>query len=150
MPGASWILENLTGMGKKVAIFTNKLQAHADLACNALGLNRHVDVILGTESENEGLRKPDPAFTEKILKIIGANAASTAMVGDSHIDMAVGALGGLCATYGITTGTNTREELLGGPHPPSAVFESLFELGKNIFGLPQEREFAEGYMQGCR
>jgi phosphoglycolate phosphatase len=135
MPGASWILESLKKSGKTVAIFTNKLQAHADLACNALGLNRHVDVILGTESENEGLHKPDPAFTEKVLGIIGANAISTAMVGDSHIDMAVGALGGLRATYGVTTGTNTREELLACPYPPAGIFENLFELGKDVFEL---------------
>jgi phosphoglycolate phosphatase len=135
MPGASWILEGLKKSGKRVAIFTNKLQAHADLACNALGLNRHVDVILGTEAEEEGLHKPDPAFTEKVRKIIGADAASTAMVGDSCVDMAVGALGGLCATYGMTTGTNTREELLTCPNPPTAIFENLFELGKNAFEL---------------
>ncbi|MDR2341124.1 MAG: HAD family hydrolase [Puniceicoccales bacterium] len=136
MPGAAWILEGLTNAGKKVAIFTNKLQAHADLACNALGLSRHVGVILGTESENEGLHKPDPAFTAKVLGKVGTDATSTAMVGDSHIDMAVGALGGLHATYGVTTGTNTREELLACPHKPSAVCENLFELGRNIFGLP--------------
>ncbi|MDR2677674.1 MAG: HAD family hydrolase [Puniceicoccales bacterium] len=135
MPGAMWILGRLKKLGKKVAIFTNKLQTHADLACNALGLNRHTDVILGTESENEGLRKPDPAFTEKVLGIIGADADSAAMVGDSSIDMATGDLGGLCATFGVTTGTNTREELLACHHPPAAVFENLFELGQDIFGL---------------
>jgi phosphoglycolate phosphatase-like HAD superfamily hydrolase len=135
MPGATWILEGLKKLGKKVAIFTNKLQSHADLACTALGLDRHVDVILGTESENEGLRKPDPAFMEKVLGMIGANATSAVMVGDSHIDMTVGALGGLLATYGVTTGTNTREELISCLHPPSAIFENLFELGENIFEM---------------
>ncbi|MDR1456813.1 MAG: HAD family hydrolase [Puniceicoccales bacterium] len=135
MSGASWILEGLKGMGKKVAIFTNKLQVNADLACQALGLNHHVDLILGTDSENEGLCKPDPIFTEKVLKMIGANAISSVMIGDSYIDMAVGASGGLLATYAVATGTNTREELLVCPHPPSAIFENLFELGKSVFGL---------------
>jgi phosphoglycolate phosphatase len=139
MPGAVWILEELKKSGKKVAIFTNKFQVHADLACAAMGLTPHVDIILGTESEDEGLRKPSPAFTEKILKIIAADAASTAMVGDSSIDMAVGALGGLRATYGVATGTNTREELLACPHPPSAIFKDLFELGATVFELPRPR-----------
>jgi phosphoglycolate phosphatase len=135
MPNLDWLLASLREKGVKMAIFTNKQQLQAERVCRAMGIDRYVQTIVGTEEKIDGLRKPDPKFTAKVLVALGAKSESTAMVGDSDIDMATGALSHLCATYGVTTGTHSAEELYGRPYAPTAIFGSLGELGKKIFGL---------------
>jgi phosphoglycolate phosphatase len=135
LPGAHWLLDQLRKNGLKLAILTNKQQSQAERVCEAVNLCPFVEEIMGTEEGTDCLRKPDPAFTGKILKILKAQPGCTAMVGDSPFDMATGHLAHLKATYAVTTGTHGAESLRNGPHVPTKIFSNLWELGENVFGF---------------
>jgi phosphoglycolate phosphatase-like HAD superfamily hydrolase len=138
LPGAHWILKNLRTIGVQTAIFTNKQQKQAERVCEAAGLDVLVECILGTREVMQCLRKPDLRFSEKILQQLHADQKTTAMVGDSSIDMETGSTARLYATYGIATGTHCAEELLHCQHVPTAVYPDLWKFGKDVFSFFKE------------
>jgi phosphoglycolate phosphatase-like HAD superfamily hydrolase len=119
----------------KLALLTNKQQLQAEEVCKAMELCPFFEEIMGTEDQINCLRKPDPAYTGKLLRILKADPKLTAIVGDSPFDIAAGHLAHLGASYAVTTGTHNANSLLHGPHVPTHIFSDLWELGEKVFGF---------------
>lgn len=108
LPGAAGLLTALRGAGVTTAVFTNKRGYAAREVCDFLKLTPLVAGVFGAEDTPWG--KPDPAFTRYVLGRLGAEPATTLMVGDSPFDLATAVNGGL-AFIGVTTGTHDAGEL---------------------------------------
>jgi phosphoglycolate phosphatase len=108
LPGAREVLRELKAAGCQAAVFTNKLGDSARQVCDHLGLSGDLDLIVG--AEDTPWLKPAPEFNAWVLEKLGAEAATTCMVGDSPYDVATAQAGGW-GFYGVTTGTHTEMQL---------------------------------------
>jgi phosphoglycolate phosphatase len=108
LPGAKELLAELKTAGVRSAVLTNKRGYAARQVCTHLGLDPLLAGVFGANDVT--WIKPDIRFTQHTLAAIGAEAATTAMVGDSPFDLATAQNASL-AFLGVTTGTHTAGEL---------------------------------------
>lgn len=108
LPGAAELLRDLQTRGVRCAVFTNKRAPSARAVCAHLGLAPLLAGVFG--AGDTPWLKPDPAFTAHVLAHLGAEVATTVLVGDSPYDLAAARQGGL-AFVGVATGTHTLGEL---------------------------------------
>lgn len=107
-PGLDTALNQLAGMGVKLAICTNKLEHLSRKFIDAIGLSDRFVALVG--GDTVGVRKPDPApLLEAIVRAGGGRAA---FVGDSITDTKTGRNAGV-PTVAVTFGFSDRppEEL---------------------------------------
>jgi phosphoglycolate phosphatase len=128
LPGARELLVALRARGVRTAVFTNKHGPSSRKTCAHLGLAELLDANLG--ATDTPWLKPDPQFTRHMLALLGAEAATTLLVGDSPYDFQAARNSGL-GFMGVATGTHTVEELraAGGEQ----VFASLPEISRALF-----------------
>lgn len=108
LPGACELLSTLRDSGVRSAIFTNKLGVSSHRISAHLGLD---DLLAGNfGAKDTPWLKPEPEFTQYALAQLGADAATTALVGDSPYDVAAARAAGL-QFFGVTTGTHSADEL---------------------------------------
>ncbi|MBE0452773.1 phosphoglycolate phosphatase [Roseovarius autotrophicus] len=81
-PGVAAALADLSRMGHRLAICTNKPLAPARAVLAHLGLDAHFAVVIGGDSLD--LRKPDPAPLHAAARALGAR--DVLFVGDSEVD----------------------------------------------------------------
>jgi phosphoglycolate phosphatase len=130
LPGVTWLLPALKAQGKSLALFTNKQGSGSRAICKHLGLDRHLVKVFG--SLDTPHRKPEKAFSAHVLRELGADPATTCMVGDSPWDIqAAHVIGMPC--YCVATGTHSLPDLVSAG--ADAVFADCFELGQAGFGL---------------
>jgi phosphoglycolate phosphatase len=108
LPGALGLLERLHATGVRPAVLTNKHAGSSRLICTHLGMDPYLAGVFG--AGDTPWLKPDPRFTQYALESLGADAASTLLVGDSPYDVQTGKSAGL-AIWAVTTGTHTAGEL---------------------------------------
>lgn len=108
LPGALDLLTALRARGKRTGVFTNKHGPSSRAVCAHLGLANLLDGNFG--ATDTAWLKPDPQFARHVLAAIGAEPASTLLVGDSPYDFQAARNAGL-AFIGVTTGTHTADEL---------------------------------------
>jgi len=113
-------LERLAG--NRLAVLSNKpVQLSVDIL-EGLGLARFFQAIYGGDSF--GKKKPDPAGALEILKELGTAPATSAMVGDSDVDVQTARNAGMLAVgvnYGF--GQHDRES-----QPADIYIDNLVEL----------------------
>jgi len=107
-PGARELLASLQAAGAKNAVFTNKHGPSSRRICTHLGLDGLLAGNFG--ATDTPWLKPEPEFAAHAMRALGAEAATTAMVGDSPYDLAAAQNAGW-AFYGVTTGTHSEAEL---------------------------------------
>jgi phosphoglycolate phosphatase len=83
-PGAETMLRTLRGRGLALGVCTNKPEAPARTICGALGIARHVDVIVG--GDTLAVKKPDPAPLLHAIERLGGRSGTALCVGDSETD----------------------------------------------------------------
>lgn len=130
MPYAREILAALRSRGMKVACFTNKQQEGADAIVEKLGFG--LDAVVGTSLHSP--RKPEPAFTEKALGILGASADSAVGVGDSVYDYLAARGAGVDSAL-VATGADSAPSLSERCPECLGVYENLAELSAGVFGV---------------
>lgn len=108
LPGAVELLAELRALGVTCAVLTNKRADSSRLVCDHLRLTPLLDGLFG--AGDTPWLKPAPEFTAHALTQLGANAATTALVGDSSWDFETARNAGL-AFIGVTTGTHTADQL---------------------------------------
>lgn len=108
MPGSEALLDRLVAADVTAAVFTNKHGPSARAVCDHLGLSGRLAGVWG--ATDTAWLKPDPAFAAHVLTALGAEEASTCLVGDSPWDVEAARRGGL-AFAGVTTGTHDAAEL---------------------------------------
>lgn len=77
-------IKNLTTLGYRLAICSNKPQHLCEKVMADLGLDRHFQVIVGSSPDR--LAKPAPDLMELVLSQLGATPGECLYVGDSEID----------------------------------------------------------------
>lgn len=93
---------------RKLAVVTNKPQAHADMILEGLGVRHFFGAVLGPEACARQKPDPDPIF--KAMELLPALAAKTIMVGDTDIDITAGKRAGI-KTCGVLYGFGTAESV---------------------------------------
>jgi len=121
--GARELLESLNARGVACAVYTNKYGPSARRICAHLGVDPLLRAVYG--AGDTAWLKPQREFTAHVLGALGADAATTCLVGDSPFDVEA-ALNGSLGFAGVTTGTHSAPELAaaGG----AAVYASLPEI----------------------
>lgn len=106
--GITELLESLKQAGLPMAVLSNKPDAETRRVVERFfpeGLFSH------SYGQREGIpHKPDPAGVAPILKDLGLEAARTAFVGDTWIDMQTASRSG-CVSIGVLWGFRERSEL---------------------------------------
>lgn len=85
-----------------ISVLTNKPQQSSERIIHALGLRPHVHEVIGGDSPFG--RKPSPGALAYLIEQGGAGVARTLLVGDSWVDVATAAAGGVDAclvSYGF-------------------------------------------------
>lgn len=104
-PGAGSALRALRQAGTPCGLCTNKPDPIARDLVRALGVAEIFDCILGGDAGFP--KKPDPAGIRHVVAKLGAEPATTIMVGDSSTDVrtarAAGLAGIVLVSYGYTT-----------------------------------------------
>ena len=104
-PGVAAILAALKQQGYRIAVCTNKREDIAVPYVVGLGIDSHLDAIVGGAS---GRRlKPDPELCHLALERLGARARQAIFVGDSEIDAETALAAGLrfvLVTFGYPHG----------------------------------------------
>jgi phosphoglycolate phosphatase len=127
LDGVPQVLAMLRDRGMKLAVATTKANEDLEPLLGKIGLLRYFDLALG---RTEGMRmKPKPDMLNYIMKELGIGPSSTAMVGDTYMDVAAGRSAGAFAIgvlSGVRLGIALESELR--ESHPDAVIGSLSEL----------------------
>lgn len=107
-PGVERELRRLRGLGKSLAIVTNKPIAFTEKTLVGLSMEGGFDVVLGGDSLPK--KKPDPAPILHVMDSLGVSAEKTVFVGDSAVDCEAGRAAGV-VTVGAVYGFRGRAEL---------------------------------------
>lgn len=116
------VLEALRGRGYLLAVTTTKRSAMARDLVAALGLDRHLDLVQGTD---DFPAKPAPDVIHRALATLKADG--TWMVGDTTHDIGAGRAAGL-ATYGICRPEATHDRATLSAASPDHLEETLLPL----------------------
>jgi HAD superfamily hydrolase (TIGR01509 family) len=108
LPGALDLLRAQHAAGTTLAVFTNKRGDHARAICAHLGVTPYLRGIFG--AGDTPWLKPKPEFAAHTLAQLGAQPATTLLVGDSPFDVQAAHNGGF-ACWCVTTGTHDRAQL---------------------------------------
>lgn len=109
-PGVMETLGHFAGLGKKMAVVTNKPEALARRALDELGFDGYFAMVVGGDTLEE--RKPAPAPLLNVMKGLRAAPSATVMVGDSPVDCEAGIRAGV-RTIAVTYGFRPVSELQG-------------------------------------
>ena len=85
--GLDAALDELSGLGYRFAVCTNKLEGLANRLLTELGLSSRFDAICGADTF--GVAKPDPVILQQTVARAGGALASTIMIGDAGPDIGV-------------------------------------------------------------
>lgn len=127
LPGAHELLTALRSRGAKTAIFTNKVGLSSRRIATHLGIATLLDGNFG--AKDTPWLKPAVKFTHHALAQLGADAATTVLVGDSPYDVQAARDAGL-AFVGLTTGTHSADELRAAG--AVNIFPSLIAVGATL------------------
>lgn len=106
-PGLTDLVDHLRERGVSMGVLTNKNDDAAQRVV-AHFFGRRLPVVQG---RRDGVpAKPDPTMTRALMQRLGADPASTLMVGDTPVDIACGVNAGIDAC-GVLWGFRGREEL---------------------------------------
>jgi phosphoglycolate phosphatase len=123
-PGVSEALDRMRGL--MLAVLTNKPGDLSRRILEGLGVASRFARIWGPEDARD--RKPGPDGLQRLMRELGMEAAQTAMVGDSPIDVATGRAAG-ALTVGVTYGLDP-EALRA--DPPEILVGDLRELADRL------------------
>lgn len=107
--GGRELLEFLHRARVTCAVFSNKHGPSSRRLCEHLGIAPLLQGIFG--ATDTPWLKPQPEFAAHVLSTLGAEAASTLLVGDSPFDVAAARAGNFAACWCVTTGTHDAHEL---------------------------------------
>jgi 4-nitrophenyl phosphatase len=76
--------------------------------------------------------KPEPAIFQSAVRRLGANPATTAMIGDRLETDILGAQRIGIGSIGVLTGVMTRQSIAESEYKPDKVFDSIAELAEEL------------------
>jgi 2-phosphoglycolate phosphatase len=123
LPGAAESLAYLHGVGKRLALCSNKLSQFSRDLLDYLGIAAYFSAVLGPE--DVGRPKPAPDMLLVAMDRLGVTPARTLYVGDMVVDIATARAAGVCV-WAVPTGTDQRSVLEAAG--PDRLLESLRDL----------------------
>lgn len=134
LSGVCDLIQSLHERGKQMAVLTNKQGDAARRILRHIGMDEHMNVILGTG--DTPYRKPDPNFTHALLDKLGAKPEDCLFIGDSPYDFeAADNVNMPCCL--VTTGSHTAEQLSAETGCKN-IFASFEDLARNYPELEPE------------
>jgi len=121
-PGVVEALDQLHARGVKMAVLTNKPVRFSREMCKGLGFDKYFFQIYGGNSFEQ--KKPDPIGIHTLAREIGADLASTWMVGDSATDIQT-ARNAQVKCVGVTYGISPDSLK---DNPPDILLDTLVDL----------------------
>ena len=122
-PGVPETLHALKGYKK--AVLSNKRQALSERVLNNLGLLRHFDYVIGSDTLPE--KKPSPVGVFYLLEKEGIGPSEAMIIGDSDIDIQTGRAAGV-VTVAVTYGYREPSLLKDADYLISGSLSKLIEL----------------------
>jgi len=122
-PGVVEGLALLKGQGYTLAVATSKVFASAKALLEAAGLWSYFDLVLGADMVAHP--KPHPEMGLLAMSRLGADAATTAMVGDTTHDLLMAKQAGMAA-IGVTWGIHTTDQLKAAE--PQVIVDTFSEV----------------------
>lgn len=92
------------------AVISNKRESLSKKVLQELGLSRHFDAVLGSDSVGE--KKPSPKPILRVMEMLSCSACETVIVGDSTYDIAAGKAAGIrtiAVSYGYRDASLLQE-----------------------------------------
>ncbi len=132
--GATDVFDRLHDEGVSVVLNTGYDRATAESLVKKIGwqVGTNIDALVTASDVENG--RPSPDMILKAMAITGVEApAAVAKVGDSQIDILEGQNAHCGITIGITTGSQTAEQLQAAN--PTKVVDDLWEVHKCIHDL---------------
>lgn len=129
MPGVPALLAKLKADGHRIGVCTNKPEEPARLILSLLGLEQHIDAVVGGDALPE--KKPHPAPLRLAFNRLGEGPRL--YVGDSEVDAEVALAADV--RFAIYTQGYRKQAVEGLPH--DFRFDHFDELGPIIDGLPE-------------
>jgi phosphoglycolate phosphatase len=126
-PDVADCLAELVEAGVKLAICSNKPQYLCEKILTDLRLDRHFDIIVGSEAGRR--RKPAPDAANLVLEQLGAEPGTTFYCGDSLVDLETAEAAGLPMIL-VAWGYGTAEVLARSPRIITVA--SMDELGAMV------------------
>lgn len=123
LPGVTETLSIFRRAGLKQSLATTKQSAIAESILHHLAIREFFDLVLGADSVEQP--KPSPEIIRKTLNELNVDREEAIYVEDTVIGIEAGKKAGVF-TIGITTGTQTREQLL--ESEPDSIIEDIREL----------------------
>ena len=123
----------LSREGAKLAICTNKIEAHARALLAALGLDRFFPTITGRDTL--GAYKPDPKHLTETIRLAGGLTDRAIMVGDSETDIKT-AKAAKVPVIAVSFGYSTDPMASYGP---DAIIDDFRELPRALATLEASR-----------
>jgi phosphoglycolate phosphatase len=84
-PDCQTMLELLQERGYRLAVCTNKPQAHSEQLLARLGIREHFAAVAGVDTY--AFHKPDPRHLLQVIRDAGGTARRAVMVGDTKVDI---------------------------------------------------------------
>ncbi|MBT1445328.1 phosphoglycolate phosphatase [Shewanella sp. JM162201] len=121
--GVRETLNELSAMGYRLAVVTNKPHRFTEPLLQAFGIDQHFELVLGGDSLAR--MKPDPLPLQHILEQWSLKPSELLMVGDSRNDILAAKAAGI-TSFGLTYGYNYGEDI--GLCGPDAVCHTFAEI----------------------
>jgi phosphoglycolate phosphatase len=123
LPDVEPVLALLAERGHRMAVASNKPARFSRLILDAKGVGPRFCAVGGPDGETPA--KPDPAMLRGLMRVAGADAADTVVVGDMEVDFEFARAAG-CRVVLIPGGSRSRQEL--SAVEPDALLESIRDL----------------------
>jgi phosphoglycolate phosphatase len=127
LPGAGELVRALHARGGQLAVYTNKLNEASRRICAHLGVAPYLAGIFA--AGDTPWLKPRREFSDHVLRQLGADAATTLLIGDSPFDVETARIGGFTC-WCVTTGTHDAAQLAAAG--AARVFPDLIALGRAL------------------
>ena len=124
LPGADALIRSQHARGARLAVYTNKLATPARQICAHLGVTPFLSGVFG--AGDTPWLKPQREFTDHVLRTLGAEAATTLLIGDSPFDVETARNAGF-PCWAVTTGTHDAAQLQAAG--ADRIFPDLTTLG---------------------
>ena len=130
LPGARELLEALKARGARCAVLTNKHGPSARALMDHLGATPLLDAVFG--AMDTPWLKPDRRFSDHALQTLGADPATTCLIGDSPYDIQAAHNAGF-PCHCVTTGTHTAAELR--EARADSIHPDMTTLARSVFAI---------------
>ncbi len=127
LPGALGLVRAQHTTGMKLAVYTNKNAGYARRICTHLGLDPYLSGVFG--AGDTPWLKPQREFSDHVLGALGADAATTLLIGDSPFDVETGHNASF-PCWCVTTGTHDAAQLTAAK--ADRVFPDLFAVAREL------------------